>query len=198
MRSVKELSNTKEKLLEEAAGLMLSKGFPATTIDEICEKAGVTKGCFFHYFSDKAQLGRELVERSTKNHIENAPYRSEKDPLKRVYACIDDAIEKFREGEPRHSCILGTFAQELSDTYPEIRKACERSFSLWAELLSRDLEEAKAARKPAAQIDSKSTAYYFIALLEGSMILAKAQRSTAVPRQNLKLFREHVAGIFEA
>ena len=35
----------------------LSKGFAATTVDEICERAGVTKGSFYHHF----EIGRAHV-----------------------------------------------------------------------------------------------------------------------------------------
>ena len=48
MRTAQAQSPTKEKLLDAAQQLMLSKGFPATTVEEICEAAGFTKGSFFH------------------------------------------------------------------------------------------------------------------------------------------------------
>ena len=41
----------KEKILDSAQCLMLDKGYVATSVDAICEKAGVTKGSFFYYFN---------------------------------------------------------------------------------------------------------------------------------------------------
>jgi AcrR family transcriptional regulator len=38
MRTAQTHSPTKEKLLEAAQQLMLAKGFPATTVDEICSQ----------------------------------------------------------------------------------------------------------------------------------------------------------------
>ena len=63
MRTAQTHSPTKEKLLEAAQQLMLAKGFPATTVDEICEAAGFTKGSFFHYFESKEHLGKEVLDR---------------------------------------------------------------------------------------------------------------------------------------
>src|SRR5689334_24216214 len=63
MRTAQTYTPTKEKLLDAAQQLMLSKGFPATTVDEICDTAGFTKGSFFHYFESKEQLGKEVLNR---------------------------------------------------------------------------------------------------------------------------------------
>ena len=55
--------DTKGKLLDVAQQMMLARGFAATSVDEICQKAKFTKGCFFHYFESKEELGRALVEK---------------------------------------------------------------------------------------------------------------------------------------
>ena len=47
MKTAKEILSTKEQLLQTAMELMLAKGFTAVTIDEICEKTGITKGASF-------------------------------------------------------------------------------------------------------------------------------------------------------
>src|SRR5262249_4624065 len=49
-------SLTKQKLLDAAQELMLAKGYTATSVDEICEAARLTKGSFFHYFEGKEHL----------------------------------------------------------------------------------------------------------------------------------------------
>ena len=55
-------TNTQQKIFNAAKTLMLSKGYPATTVDEICESAKVSKGSFYHSFSSKEELGIRLLE----------------------------------------------------------------------------------------------------------------------------------------
>jgi len=62
MRAAQKDSPTKTRLLDAAERLMLAKGFSATTVDDICETAKLTKGSFFHYFESKDELGEELLE----------------------------------------------------------------------------------------------------------------------------------------
>ena len=63
-------------LIDATRRLALLKGFPASTVDEICELAGVTKGSFYHHFESKEALG-------------NAVYRRCKSEMKRIL--VDDA-----------------------------------------------------------------------------------------------------------
>jgi AcrR family transcriptional regulator len=47
---------TKERIFEVASQLILKKGFDNATLEEISEKAGVSKGLFYHYFKSKTDL----------------------------------------------------------------------------------------------------------------------------------------------
>ena len=47
----------REKLLDASLGLIRERGFSAMTVDNLCARAGVTKGAFFHYFKTKDELG---------------------------------------------------------------------------------------------------------------------------------------------
>jgi TetR/AcrR family transcriptional repressor of nem operon len=53
-----QLPETKRKLVDAGVALMRQRGFSATTVDDICAEAGVTKGGFFHYFKSKEDWPR--------------------------------------------------------------------------------------------------------------------------------------------
>jgi len=57
------LPETKRKLVDAGVNLMRRRGFNATTVDDICAAAGVTKGAFFHYFKSKDDLATAAVIR---------------------------------------------------------------------------------------------------------------------------------------
>ncbi len=48
---------SKTKLLNAAMSVIRAKGYAATTVDDICHAANVTKGSFFHHFKSKDELG---------------------------------------------------------------------------------------------------------------------------------------------
>jgi TetR/AcrR family transcriptional repressor of nem operon len=200
MRTAQAHSPTKEKLLEAAQQLMLAKGFPATTVDEICAAAGFTKGSFFHYFESKEQLGKEVLDRfhcSVQQRIQQGSFRKKSDPLQRVYGYVDRFIEMSKNPELPSGCLLGNFTQELSDTHPEIRSLCAQRFAEWAAVFKQDLDEAKAKYASTAPFDTQSLAEYLIAVLEGSLILAKAKQDRGVFEQNLQHFKRYIKNLFK-
>ncbi len=192
-------SPAREKLLEQAQELMLAKGFVATTVDEICNAAGLTKGSFFHYFQSKEDLGKAVLDRFFHSQLERlgkSPLVKRQDPLERVYGWVDAAIEASKSPMARKGCLLGNFSQELSDTHPKIRSQCAARFSEWSELLKKELDEAKAKYVPRSRLDTQALAEHFIAIIQGSLILAKAKQDTKVLEQNLLHFKRYLQSLF--
>lgn len=199
MKQAQEQSPTKERLLEAAERLMLAKGYEATSVKEICEAAGLTKGGFFHYFASKEDLGKAVLDRFVSTMfrtIQQAPFLKKRDPLQRVYGYVDFAMELSRNPQAQNGCLLGNFAQELSHTRPKIRSRCAHHFVQWADALRQDLERAKAKHRPKTAIDAHSLAEHFIAVIEGSLILAKANQDMKVVEKNLGHFKQYLHRLF--
>ena len=199
MKDPTEYPPTKAKLLNAAERLMLTKGFSATSVDEICEAAKLTKGSFFHYFESKDRLGQELLERfaASAEATQRAGGSDDSDPLKRVFGHVEVALTLAKSSRSSLGCLLGVFAQELSDTHPAIRSVCARAFKQWARRLKADLDAAKARYAPRADIDTMSLAQHFIAVVEGSKILARAEQDTRLVERSLTHFRRYVEALFK-
>ncbi|MGQ9845429.1 MAG: TetR/AcrR family transcriptional regulator [Caldisericia bacterium] len=49
-------NKTKKKIIEEAEILFTENGYDATSVKDICEKVGISKGAFFYHFPTKEFL----------------------------------------------------------------------------------------------------------------------------------------------
>jgi len=200
MRTPQTNPPAKEKLLDAAQRLMLAKGFVATTVDEICEAAGLTKGSFFHYFESKEDLARVALDRfvaAKAQGFQQAPFVKKRDPLERVYGLVDFVMQMSKASQTVQGCLLGNFAQELSDTHPNIRKQCAQHFAQWAEGFKRNLDQAKAMYAPKEAFDTQSLAEHFIAVLEGALILAKAKQERGQVAEHIRHFKRYVQSLFK-
>src|SRR5438874_9729873 len=56
------VSDAKEKLMDAVLELIWTGSYGSTTIDQICERAGVKKGSFYYFFDSKADLAVAAVE----------------------------------------------------------------------------------------------------------------------------------------
>jgi TetR/AcrR family transcriptional repressor of nem operon len=197
MRTAQANPPSKARLLDAAEQLMLAKGFEATTVDEVCKAAKLTKGSFFHYFESKEDLGRELLERfcSSGRTMHAGFCGREQDPLKRVYSYIDGAVA-YSQDPNTQGCLLGSFAQELCESHPEMQRLCEKGFAEWKEEFGRELAKAKKRYAPRAPFDPRELAEHLIAVLEGSIILGKAARDRGVTARNLRHYKAYLKTLF--
>ncbi|WP_205914615.1 TetR/AcrR family transcriptional regulator [Rhodobacter sp. SY28-1] len=173
------------RLIEAARSLVRHRGFAATSVDELCAAAGVTKGAFFHHFPSKEALGVALVDdwtAMTGAMFAAHPYNTKADPLDRVFAYIDLRRELLGQPLPEFSCVAGTTVQESYETSPPIRAAAERSIRSGFDHVRRHLEEALAAH-PVPGITADSLAQQFQVATQGGIILAKALNDPAPARE---------------
>lgn len=190
-----------QRILSSAQGLILAKGFPATTIDEICDAAGVTKGGFYYHFESKHQLALALVEHHFDRLVAalaEGAHRTLEDPRSRVLAFVDHAAEVVRGPILRDGCVLGVLALDMAETNPEIRAAISARFSDLAAGLEGDLAAALRNASVAAPVDAGGLARQFLAVLEGSIILAKAHRDPELMVEGLRYYRMSLEAILSA
>lgn len=171
--------DARSKLLDAALSVIRHKGYSASTVDELCSAAGVTKGAFFHHFKSKDELGVAAADHwsaTTSAMFAEAPYHRHADPLDRVLAYIDFRKSLITGGVPDFTCLVGTMVQETYETAPDIRDACDRSISGHAATLVADIEAAMAERGMVATgWTAQSLALHTQAVLQGAFILAKAK-----------------------
>jgi len=186
--------DAKTKLLESSLDLMLTKGYSSTTVDELCEAAGVSKGSFYHFFESKEQLGLALLEgyyeRSKAKFLAGA-FQAELDPLKRLFAFLDqteaNAAELWRDG-----CLLGNFAVDLSNTHPVIRKEVARILDRVTESVAELLHPAQEACPEREECQPRRLAELYIAVIEGAIVLSRAHDDWSYLDRGLKGFRHYL------
>jgi TetR/AcrR family transcriptional repressor of nem operon len=194
-------SSTKDKLLDVAQDLFLSQGFSATSVDEICGKAKITKGGFFHYFKSKEDLGKAVLNRfcaTSKKFMQDAGCCEKcPDPLDRVFANLDCVTGYVRGQSDYKGCLITTFAQEMSGSHPDIQAICSQSFKGWARMIKEDLQSAKEKYAPKARIDIASLADYCVGVVEGAQVLAKATKNPPVIAKNIGHLKEYLQMLFK-
>jgi TetR/AcrR family transcriptional regulator, transcriptional repressor for nem operon len=191
----------RQKLLDAALSLVRAKGYSATTIDELCAKAGVAKGSFFHHFKDKEAMGVAAADywsQMTGAFFDGAPYHQHADPLDRVLGYIDFRKAILTGGVPEFTCLAGTMLQEVYESYPPIRAACDASISSHAAKVEADIEEAMRRHGVRANWTAKSLALHTQAVLQGAFILAKAKGDAAVAGESVDHLRRYVELLFRS
>lgn len=183
------------KLLEATLGLVREKGYAATTVDDICLRAGVSKGSFFHHFRSKEELVLGAVDhwnQFTSEVFAQAPYQDLADPRDRILGYVDLRMAILDFEVPDFTCLLGTLVQETYQSHPSIREACDFGMSSHIARLTTDLELARSRHAPDADWTAASLGYFIQAVLQGAFIFAKAKLDADIARENLRHLRRYL------
>ncbi|SLN78053.1 TetR/AcrR family transcriptional regulator [Roseisalinus antarcticus] len=194
-----ERGDARTRLLEAARDVIRRKGFAATSVDDICQSAGVTKGAFFHHFKTKEALGVAAAKywaETTGTLFASAPYHAPDDPLDRVLAYLDFRKAIIGGETYEYTCLVGTMTQEVHDTAPAIRDACADSILGHAATLEADIEAARAQRGVDANWTAASLARHTQAVLQGGFILAKATGDADMAREGVDHLIRYVRALF--
>jgi TetR/AcrR family transcriptional repressor of nem operon len=190
---------SKTKLLDAALHVIRAKGFSATRIEDICEAAGLTKGSFFHHFKGKEDLALAAAAYwadKTGAFFASAPYRELSDPLDRLLAYVDFRKAILQGDLPDFTCLVGTMVQEVYDTHPDLREACNKSISDHAATLVPDIEQAMRRRGIQAGWTAESLALYTQASIQGAFILAKAKHGPEIAAACIDHLRRYIELLF--
>jgi TetR/AcrR family transcriptional regulator, transcriptional repressor for nem operon len=194
---------TRERLMDLAEDAIISKGFAATSLEELVEAAGITKSGFFYHFRDKNDLARQLITRFIAH--DNAIH----DQLEaRARALCDDELQSFL-------IFLRLFA-EMMDDLPGIHPGClvaaityqDRAFD---HEVSRLIEEGvrswrarfhgwllKIAERypPRLPVDLEALADHFNVMADGGIITSRALRDPTVIGRQARLMHDFVKLLF--
>ena len=177
-------STAREQLIDTAIGLMHDRGYNAVGIMEICNKAGVKKGSFFHFFPSKRSLALAVLDTQWHSVVENLlepAFLKDVPALERIqrmflmsyeYQCANR--ERF---EHMLGCPFGILAAEMSTQDELLRQKVEFIF----DGIARYFEEAiidVVQENPGLSLNPQISAQSLVAYLEGSLLFAKAHNDT--------------------
>jgi TetR/AcrR family transcriptional repressor of nem operon len=195
MNATAAAHESRVRLLDASLGVIRAKGYSATRVEDICEAAGLTKGSFFHHFKGKEDLALAAADHfaaMADARFATAPYQSATDPLTRLLGYVDFRIAILQGALPEYTCLLGTMVQEVYDTHPAIRVACETHLSEHSAMVAEVIAEAKRRYAPRAPWSAESLALHIQAVIQGAFILAKAKQGPQVAAQCLQHLRRYL------
>ncbi len=195
-----ERGDARIRLLQAARDIIRQKGFAATTVDDICQSAGVTKGAFFYHFKSKEALGVAAAHYWTDTTgalFAGAPYHEPADPLDRVLAYLAFRRDIIGGETFEYTCLVGTMTQEVHASVPAIKDACANSIFSHAATLVADINAAMIAYSVSADWTAESLARHTQAVIQGGFILAKASGDAEMARESVDHLIRYVRQLFQ-
>src|SRR5262245_4823303 len=168
--------------LDRALDLLWSKGYEATSLDELCRATGLSRSSFYATFGSK----HALLLRSVERYVEQRTARLSAILLRPVpvrsafAALLAEFIDQIMSGAGRKGCFLGNCAAEIArgdrEAHARVRKGLEQNEATFRAALARGRDNGELA--PETDVDA--LARFFVAGLQGLRLVGKTNPDRAV------------------
>lgn len=183
------MGGTKQRLLSTAQELFYARSYADVGVQEICEKAGVKKGSFYHFFPSKRDLTLAMLDeswRQLKQAMIDQAFARDIPPLQRFQRFLEMAYAHHKAVKEQTGQILGcpygNLAGELSTQDDAIRTRINRIFQELQSPMEAALQEAiDNGDLPA--IDTGASAEAMVAYIEGLTLMAKTRNDPDIFRR---------------
>jgi TetR/AcrR family transcriptional regulator, transcriptional repressor for nem operon len=172
-------STARDRLLDSACELLHTRGYAAIGVAEICARADVRKGSFYHFFESKQALTVEVVDIHWQ--AQRVAWRDRLtgpepalDRLQRLIAwLVETQREAWQDSGRVDGCLLGNLAVELSNQEILVQQRLTAAFEEQADLVHIALTDGVQDGSVAPPYADRGTARAVVAQIEGAVLLAK-------------------------
>ncbi|HEX9048660.1 MAG TPA: TetR/AcrR family transcriptional regulator [Verrucomicrobiae bacterium] len=185
------VSDAKQRLMDAVSELFWTGSYGSTTIDQICDRAGVKKGSFYYFFSSKSELASAALDGTwQERRIElDRLFSPVVPPLERLRKYAEISYEFQREIKQKHGHVLGcplfALGCEVSTQEDALRKKVEEILAHKRKYLESAIRDAHAAGLIEAP-DPAAKAAMLQAYFEGLLTQARIQDNVEILRDTFR------------
>jgi len=182
---MKKTCETKEKLLQVGFDLMWDSSYGSVSVDDICKRAGINKGSFYHFFPSKADLAIAAYEEHwrEKRPAMDRIFSPSVPPVERLQNFCRYVYQVQKEKAEKYGHVCGcpyaSVGSEIATLDEKIRAKFEQLMNSGRKYVESAL--ADAIREGSVTIkDPVATAQRLNTMLVGMLVEARVQNDLKV------------------
>ncbi|ALR31925.1 TetR family transcriptional regulator [Chryseobacterium sp. IHB B 17019] len=167
---------TKQFIIEKTASLFNTKGYTSTSLSDITEATGLTKGSIYGNFQNKDEVAIEVYKYNSgllgKNMSRSL---GEEFPtnIDKLNAFVNFYRKNWKFVFETGGCPLMNAATEADDTFPNLKKQVTESFKSWIKNISEVIVEGQKNGEIHKELNAEEYGSLFIMIVEGGILLSK-------------------------
>lgn len=166
---------TKQFIVEKTAPIFNTKGFTGTSLNDMINSTGLTKGSIYGNFNNKDEVAVAAFDYNVSQV--SKMFREEiqkQNTIRNKLLVYPRQYGKFLEHPfPQGGCPILNTAIEADDTHPLLKAKAVTAFTNWKNSIVRLIKKGIEIKEFKKDINAEETAIAIIALIEGGIMLTK-------------------------
>jgi len=179
--------DTRARIVEAARFLFWERGYAATGLADILQRARANSGSFYHFFESKDALLRTVLDTYVallEPYVIRPAWNRTTDPVERIFALLDGYRQRLVETGSQYGCPIGRLALEIDPENTPAHELIARNFAAWRGYVEASVRAAGLARP-------EDTAALVLAVMEGAVMQSRAERTIAPFDACIRQLRAH-------
>lgn len=177
-KNLSKAEKTRQLIISEAAVLFNQKGYEGTSMKDIMDATGMSKGALYGHFKDKEQIAVVAFQQAVETVLRQVGKRTQ--ARKSVLAKFREVVffykERILNPPVEGGCPIQNSSVDADESRPVLRKEVIRAMDAWQERIVRTLQKGMASGEVRIDIDAREFAINFIGTLEGGIMMAQLYR----------------------
>jgi AcrR family transcriptional regulator len=188
-------TRTRQNIIEKSLQLFCVKGYYNTSINDILEATGLTKGGLYGHFSSKEDIWYAVYDEALSiwRQVVFKGIQSNSSPLERIQTFIENDINnKLGNDVFKGGCFFHSMLVELSGQSVAMSRHILAGFMQLTGLLYSWLEQADQQGMLKEDLNFKEIANYIIISLNGAAALYASSRDPAILDHTVSQLRFYI------
>ncbi len=167
--------DTKRYIIEKAAPIFNMHGYEGTSMSQLTQAIGMTKGAIYGNFRNKDEIAREAFEynfSAVRDRI-SAVVRTRKHACDKLIAFATFYIDNYHRLAETGGCPLLNAAVDTDNTDLPIRSSVRQAIETWLDSVIQIVDEGMKKGEIREDVDSEEFASLFVSSIEGGIMLAR-------------------------
>jgi len=188
-------ARTKEAIVDAAAQLFSVKGFCGTSIDDLVEAIGMSKGAIYSHFQCKEEIFYAVLEKAGRMIQDKVgPFvNAEEHACDRLLGMIRGHKAYAEDRVFAGGCLILNSAVEVDDVHEGFRGKIGERLTSWRRWVVGLVEKGKAQGQIKKEVDPEELATLIISSLMGAMLQYKTFSDLRFYDQTYRFFESYFA-----
>ena len=166
---------TRQFIVEKTAPIFNMKGYAGTSLNDMMDATGLTKGSIYGNFVNKDDVALAAFDFNLKQ-VDNVIRQemANRNTYREKLMVYTKVYENFLEFPfPKGGCPVLNTAVDADDTHPALKQKASEAVNNWKNTLSRLIQKGIGNNEFKPDIDPEQIALTIIAMIEGAIMITK-------------------------
>ena len=166
---------TKQFIIEKTAPIFNEKGFVGTSMSDILEATGLSKGCVYGNFENKDEIALAAFDQNYQTIVSYLRKQVEARPnmIDRLLVYPETYSIFLELPFLKAGCPILNTSTEADDTHPLLREKAVTALKFWKKAIEKSIQTGIERNEIKASANANEFSYILMSLIEGAMMQAK-------------------------